>query len=121
MSPTITARGLYIRVASGCEWIFATRIRSAHFVYHCHLLEHEDGGMMGLIRVDPAESAQNAATNAHNAQPKKHRRASGWRPLIRISYDGPSPQDDNRSLPFGIRSFLWCWHLAGVPGAIPTT
>jgi FtsP/CotA-like multicopper oxidase with cupredoxin domain len=25
------------------------------FVYHCHLLEHEDGGMMGLIRVDPAE------------------------------------------------------------------
>jgi FtsP/CotA-like multicopper oxidase with cupredoxin domain len=26
------------------------------FVYHCHLLEHEDGGMMGLIRVEPAES-----------------------------------------------------------------
>jgi FtsP/CotA-like multicopper oxidase with cupredoxin domain len=23
------------------------------FVYHCHLLEHEDGGMMGLIRVVP--------------------------------------------------------------------
>ena len=23
------------------------------FVYHCHLLEHEDGGMMGLIRVEP--------------------------------------------------------------------
>jgi FtsP/CotA-like multicopper oxidase with cupredoxin domain len=23
------------------------------FVYHCHLLEHEDGGMMGLIRVNP--------------------------------------------------------------------
>jgi FtsP/CotA-like multicopper oxidase with cupredoxin domain len=27
------------------------------FVYHCHLLEHEDGGMMGLIRVDPLEPA----------------------------------------------------------------
>jgi FtsP/CotA-like multicopper oxidase with cupredoxin domain len=27
------------------------------FVYHCHLLEHEDGGMMGLIRVDPAKPA----------------------------------------------------------------
>jgi FtsP/CotA-like multicopper oxidase with cupredoxin domain len=27
------------------------------FVYHCHLLEHEDGGMMGTIRVDPADSA----------------------------------------------------------------
>ena len=23
------------------------------FVYHCHLLEHADGGMMGMIRVDP--------------------------------------------------------------------
>jgi FtsP/CotA-like multicopper oxidase with cupredoxin domain len=28
------------------------------FVYHCHLLEHEDGGMMGLIRVEPAEPPQ---------------------------------------------------------------
>ncbi|HLJ13997.1 MAG TPA: multicopper oxidase domain-containing protein, partial [Bryobacteraceae bacterium] len=25
------------------------------FVYHCHILEHEDGGMMGAIRVVPAE------------------------------------------------------------------
>jgi hypothetical protein len=23
------------------------------FVYHCHLLEHEDKGMMGVIRVEP--------------------------------------------------------------------
>jgi FtsP/CotA-like multicopper oxidase with cupredoxin domain len=23
------------------------------FLYHCHLLEHEDGGMMGTIRVNP--------------------------------------------------------------------
>ncbi|HEX3681368.1 MAG TPA: multicopper oxidase domain-containing protein [Bryobacteraceae bacterium] len=28
------------------------------FVYHCHLLEHEDGGMMGLIRVEPASDIQ---------------------------------------------------------------
>jgi FtsP/CotA-like multicopper oxidase with cupredoxin domain len=28
------------------------------FLYHCHLLEHEDGGMMGLIRVEPADTAQ---------------------------------------------------------------
>ncbi|HTW63257.1 MAG TPA: multicopper oxidase domain-containing protein [Bryobacteraceae bacterium] len=26
------------------------------FIYHCHLLEHEDGGMMGLIRVEPADA-----------------------------------------------------------------
>jgi FtsP/CotA-like multicopper oxidase with cupredoxin domain len=33
------------------------------FVYHCHLLEHEDKGMMGSIRVDPKPRAmdQNAA------------------------------------------------------------
>ncbi|MGA8408534.1 MAG: multicopper oxidase domain-containing protein [Candidatus Acidiferrales bacterium] len=28
------------------------------FVYHCHLLEHEDGGMMGTIRVLPANAPQ---------------------------------------------------------------
>src|SRR5580698_5503392 len=31
------------------------------FVYHCHLLEHEDGGMMGLIRVEPTEGGVSAA------------------------------------------------------------
>jgi FtsP/CotA-like multicopper oxidase with cupredoxin domain len=30
------------------------------FVYHCHLLEHEDGGMMGTIRVDRADAAPNS-------------------------------------------------------------
>jgi len=24
------------------------------FLYHCHLLEHEDNGMMGLIRMEPS-------------------------------------------------------------------
>jgi FtsP/CotA-like multicopper oxidase with cupredoxin domain len=28
------------------------------FPYHCHLLEHEDGGMMGLIRVEPANQVR---------------------------------------------------------------
>jgi FtsP/CotA-like multicopper oxidase with cupredoxin domain len=27
------------------------------FVFHCHLLDHEDGGMMGLIRVEPRPGA----------------------------------------------------------------
>jgi len=32
------------------------------FVYHCHLLEHEDKGMMGSIRVDPSpRGAEQAA------------------------------------------------------------
>jgi FtsP/CotA-like multicopper oxidase with cupredoxin domain len=29
--------------------------------YHCHLLEHQDGGMMGILRVEPAPAAQNVA------------------------------------------------------------
>lgn len=37
------------------------------FVYHCHLLEHEDGGMMGLIRVEPANPAKAAV---HKPSPK---------------------------------------------------
>jgi FtsP/CotA-like multicopper oxidase with cupredoxin domain len=28
------------------------------FPYHCHILEHEDGGMMGLIRVEPADESK---------------------------------------------------------------
>jgi FtsP/CotA-like multicopper oxidase with cupredoxin domain len=34
------------------------------FVYHCHLLEHEDGGMMGLIRVEPPDQAHAASPSA---------------------------------------------------------
>ncbi len=28
------------------------------FPYHCHLLEHEDGGMMGLVKVEAREPAR---------------------------------------------------------------
>jgi len=28
------------------------------FPYHCHLLEHEDGGMMGLVRVEPSQESR---------------------------------------------------------------
>ncbi|MGB9068063.1 MAG: multicopper oxidase domain-containing protein, partial [Candidatus Acidiferrales bacterium] len=39
------------------------------FVYHCHLLEHEDNGMMGLIRVEPAETSKVSTANARKAGP----------------------------------------------------
>jgi FtsP/CotA-like multicopper oxidase with cupredoxin domain len=38
------------------------------FVYHCHILEHEDKGMMGSIRVEPRpkiEGSQDSAPVAH--------------------------------------------------------
>jgi hypothetical protein len=41
------------------------------FMYHCHLLEHEDGGMMGLVRVEPAGAA-NAADAPDSAGPPVH-------------------------------------------------
>jgi FtsP/CotA-like multicopper oxidase with cupredoxin domain len=43
------------------------------FVYHCHLLEHEDGGMMGTIRVE--------ATTKNPQQPAV--------PLTSLSFDRP--------------------------------
>ena len=39
------------------------------FVYHCHLLEHEDGGMMGLIKVEPAENSSPAPEPTSARQP----------------------------------------------------
>lgn len=38
------------------------------FVYHCHILEHEDGGMMGRIRVLPASTS---ASSTSPSQPTK--------------------------------------------------
>ena len=46
------------------------------FVYHCHLLEHEDGGMMGLIRVEPAERWPSPKSMAPNLPSKEHLRAA---------------------------------------------
>lgn len=34
------------------------------FVYHCHLLEHADGGMMGTIRVEPRDTKAESATKS---------------------------------------------------------
>lgn len=39
------------------------------FPYHCHLLEHEDGGMMGLVRVEPREDSKEKLKNEPEAAP----------------------------------------------------
>jgi FtsP/CotA-like multicopper oxidase with cupredoxin domain len=33
------------------------------FVYHCHILEHEDGGMMQVIELLPAKGAPTVAVS----------------------------------------------------------
>jgi FtsP/CotA-like multicopper oxidase with cupredoxin domain len=47
------------------------------FPYHCHLLEHEDGGMMGLVRVDPREELKSqpaaALPSSHPVSAKRLR------------------------------------------------
>jgi FtsP/CotA-like multicopper oxidase with cupredoxin domain len=35
------------------------------FVYHCQLLDHEDGGVMGRIRVEPADAARSTKASSH--------------------------------------------------------
>jgi FtsP/CotA-like multicopper oxidase with cupredoxin domain len=39
------------------------------FVYHCHILEHEDGGMMAIIRVVPPGSGGSAAPRTSSDKP----------------------------------------------------
>jgi hypothetical protein len=40
------------------------------FVYHCHILGHEDNGMMAIIRVLPARSAGSATAGKGTAPAK---------------------------------------------------
>jgi FtsP/CotA-like multicopper oxidase with cupredoxin domain len=42
------------------------------FVYHCHLLEHEDGGMMGRIRVEPADTATSTESSSSTESSNTH-------------------------------------------------
>ncbi|MGA8143592.1 MAG: multicopper oxidase domain-containing protein [Candidatus Acidiferrales bacterium] len=39
------------------------------FPYHCHLLEHEDGGMMGLVRVEPRKNAKENSKKEPDSAP----------------------------------------------------
>jgi FtsP/CotA-like multicopper oxidase with cupredoxin domain len=38
------------------------------FVYHCHVLEHEDGGMMGTIRVQPRNQPARGSNTERQSQ-----------------------------------------------------
>jgi Multicopper oxidase len=46
------------------------------FPYHCHLLEHEDKGMMGTIRVVPPASKQSPASDATAADRRRAKSSS---------------------------------------------
>jgi FtsP/CotA-like multicopper oxidase with cupredoxin domain len=42
------------------------------FPFHCHLLEHEDGGMMGIIRVEPLEKEKKPASALTGGAPPRN-------------------------------------------------
>ncbi len=46
------------------------------FVYHCHILDHEDGGMMAIIRVQPRGKAHAREAARANATPSKQAMAA---------------------------------------------
>jgi FtsP/CotA-like multicopper oxidase with cupredoxin domain len=50
--PNWTGAGLYPTVTVGMD--FRDPNIAGTFVYHCHILDHEDGGMMAKIQVNPA-------------------------------------------------------------------
>ena len=50
-SPTMPSYLASVRLP---RWNFRDPNSVGTFVYHCHVLEHEDGGMMGTVRVEPA-------------------------------------------------------------------
>ena len=72
------------------------------FVYHCHILCHEDGGMMASIEVfDPAAPVTTSAvdpTNTHDTVPAANPRAIGGPFELTDSSNDTKSQDDFRGL-----------------------
>jgi FtsP/CotA-like multicopper oxidase with cupredoxin domain len=58
------------------------------FVYHCHILEHEDHGMMAIIRVLPQGAAATAAHSATARRGALVRRAPGAAAAIAVGGGG---------------------------------
>ena len=61
------------------------------FVYHCHILEHEDGGMMGEIQVLPPGSAATAAVTASAANIAPNQNVTLTANVLDASTGNPTP------------------------------
>ena len=61
------------------------------FIYHCHLLEHEDGGMMGTIRVETSQRQKTREEIVQLLHPQRRSvesdltRVSSWNNNARVS------------------------------------
>jgi FtsP/CotA-like multicopper oxidase with cupredoxin domain len=61
------------------------------FVYHCHILEHEDGGMMGEIQVLPPASAATATVAASASSIAPNQRVTLTANVVDASTGNPTP------------------------------
>jgi hypothetical protein len=61
------------------------------FVYHCHILEHEDGGMMGEIEVLPPGSTAAAAVTASAASIAPNQNVTLTASVVDVSTGDPAP------------------------------
>lgn len=61
------------------------------FVYHCHILEHEDGGMMGEIEVLPPGSAATAAVAASASSIAPSQNVTLTANVVDASTNNPTP------------------------------
>ena len=61
------------------------------FVYHCHILEHEDGGMMGEIQVLPPGSAASATVTASASSIAPNQNVTLTANVLDASTGNPTP------------------------------
>jgi len=61
------------------------------FVYHCHILEHEDGGMMGEIQVLPAGSSATATVAASASGIAPNQNVTLTATVVDASTGNPAP------------------------------
>ena len=61
------------------------------FVYHCHILEHEDGGMMGEIQVLPPGSPATAAVSASTSSIAPNQNVTLTANVVDASTGNPAP------------------------------
>ncbi|MSR41023.1 MAG: hypothetical protein EXS10_03880 [Phycisphaerales bacterium] len=89
------------------------------FVYHCHILEHEDGGMMASIEVydphAPAASVNKQSTDAHDTVRAANPNATGGAFSLTDSADLPRTQSDFTGLTLFTFGYTHCL------GACPRT
>ena len=70
---------------------FTDPVMVGRFVFHCHIVEHEDGGMMANVVVVPPGGTAMAPAKMHTltAAESKYRAAWGWQESVPLAWRAP--------------------------------